>query len=296
MVHGGAGTGRYEKGDRRFGELLDALETGRSAMMKGSSLDGVEAAVRYMEESGAFNAGRGACLTADGTVELDASVMSGKGHRGAGVGAVSSTYHPISLARWVAANTGHVLMAGDRCRVYARLAGLKVETIRPSEASKRKFAALSKQRGEAGDKIELWRRLQQGNTVGAVAIDSDGVPAAAVSTGGVWLKLPGRVGDSAVIGAGIYADLKEGAACGTGTGEEIIRNMLCLRACENMRRIDAQAAAREAIRFMSRRSGRGSAGIITVDLKGRVGASYNTEAMGRAWYDHEKRRPVVRDR
>jgi beta-aspartyl-peptidase (threonine type) len=270
------------------------LQEGRSAIRRGSSLDGVVAAVKYMEDSRVFNAGRGACLTAAGTVELDAAVASGVGKFGAGVGAVTCTYNPVSLARWIAENTGHVLVVGDACRIYAKRAGLQAERTRPSEASKRKFKVLSEQEAEAQRRLALWRKFQQGSTVGAVALDSDGVPAAAVSTGGIWFKLPGRVGDSAVIGAGIYADSGHGAACATSNGEEIIRNSLSLRACEYMRTSDAKSAARKAIGLMTRNSGRDTAGIITVDQRGRIGASYNTEAMGRAWYDQKKGRAVVR--
>jgi beta-aspartyl-peptidase (threonine type) len=294
IVHGGAGSGKYCTRDRRFRELVEAVEIGRSEMRRGSSLDGVEAAVRHMESSGAFNAGRGACLTLAGTVELDAAVMTGEGRSGAGVGLVTCTYHPVSLARWVAERTDHVLVVGERCGDYARSAGLRSETIKASEKSKRKFAALSKEDGRPSRRFELWRRLQQGNTVGAVAIDSDEIPAAAVSTGGIWLKLPGRIGDSAIIGAGVYADSRLGAACATGTGEEIIKNMLSMRACELMRRNNAQAASDKTIKMLSRTIGNGSAGIITVDLAGRVGASCNTEAMGRAWYDVSKGRTFVR--
>jgi len=294
IIHGGAGSGKYDSEDRRFVELLNSLEEGRSAMRRGSSLDGVEAAVRYMEEVGFFNAGRGACLTTAGTVELDAAVMCGEGHSGAGVGAVTCTYHPVSLARWVAENTNHVLIVGGSCEIYARQAGLAIDDVRPSTSSKEKFRILSEKGRDGRRKLALWRRFSEGNTVGAAAIDSEGVPAAAVSTGGMWLKLPGRVGDSAITGAGVYADAKQGAACATGTGEEIIRNFLSIRACEYMRTVDARSAARKAIGLMTRKSGRGTAGIITVDLKGRVGASYNTDAMGRAWYDSQKGRAVVR--
>ncbi len=129
--------------------------------------------------------------------------------------------------------------------------------------------------------------------MGAVALDSSGIPSAAVSTGGTWLKLPGRVGDSAIIGAGIYADVKSGAACATGTGEEIIRNSLCLKACEYLRITDAERASKQAIGLITKTSGRGTAGIVTVDLKGRVGASCNTDAMGRAWYDSAKDKAIV---
>ncbi len=293
IVHAGAGSGKYAPDDRRFRELLNAVEVGWAAMKRGSSLDCVEAAVRHMEECGAFNAGRGSCLTVEGKVELDAAIMSGEGRRGAGVGAVTCTYHPVTLARRLMEKTPHILIAGERCKDYLRAAGLAAERLRPSPTARLRFRTMTEPGTEGRRKTDLWLGLQEGSTVGAVALDAAGVPSAAVSTGGMWLKLPGRVGDSAVIGAGIYADSKAGAASATGTGEEIIKNSLCLKACEYLTRTDASGAARRAIELMTRASGKGTAGIITVDLKGRVGVALNTEAMGRAWYDQVKDRPVV---
>ncbi|MDV3277477.1 MAG: isoaspartyl peptidase/L-asparaginase [Nitrososphaerales archaeon] len=289
IIHGGAGSGKFGRRDARFRELRNALEEGMAALKKGSSLDGVEASVRYMESCGAFNAGRGACLTAEGTLQLDAAVMQGDGRKGAGVGAVKCTYNPVSLARWVMENTGHVLVVGEECKVLANAAGLKVERLVPSPGSSQKYRKLVAARtGRNAGNYEFWKKMQDGNTVGAVAIDSAGMASAAVSTGGMWLKLPGRVGDSAVLGAGIYAD-SAGASCATGTGEEIIKNALAWNTGEFLKSTDAAGAARKAIALMSRRSGKGSAGIITVDAKGRVGFAYNTEAMGRAWCDQDGR-------
>jgi beta-aspartyl-peptidase (threonine type) len=261
-------------------------------MKKGSSLDGVEAAVEYMESCGVFNAGKGACLTADGTVELDAAIMSGAGRVGAGVGCVTCTYQAVSLARWVAEKTRHVLIVGDECETYARKARVKLWKATPSQQSLERYRVLSKDR-EGRLKIRLWRRIQEGNTVGAAALDSGGVPAAAVSTGGKWLKLPGRVGDSAILGAGVYADSRSGASSATGEGEEIIKNSLCYRACDYLKKRNAQQAADDAIALITRESGSMTAGIVTVDLRGRVGAAFNTEAMGRAWYDGRRGRPQV---
>ena len=293
IVHGGAGGGKYGREDRRFRGLVAAVEAGRSAMKRGTGLDGALAAVNFMEESGLFNCGRGACLTAEGEVELDAAVMTGRGLAGAGVGSVTCTHAPARVARWIMENTEHVLVVGDRVEDYVRVAGLEVERLEPSEAALKKFALLKK---EAESEGPLWlvRRFKTGDTVGAVAVGADGVPAAAVSTGGRWMKLPGRVGDSAILGAGIFADERLGAACATGTGEEIIRVALSLRACSFMRRGGAEVAAKKAIAYISRERGSGTAGVITVDLKGRVGAAFNTEAMGRAWYDWERGRPVAR--
>jgi len=269
------------------------VNAGLSAMKKGSGLDGTIAAVEYMEESGLFNCGKGSCLTSEGKVEQDAAVMIGKGLAGAGVGDVTCTYHPVSLARWVMENTEHVLIVGERCRDYAKLAGIKTESVRPSQAAKARFEAMMGQ-AENQANLRMVKRFRTGDTVGAVAISHDGIPAAAVSTGGRWMKLPGRVGDSAVLGAGVYADNRLGAACATGMGEEIIRCSLSLKACEYMKVKDAPAAASKAIGYVSRERGRGTAGIITIDTKGKVGAAYNTEAMGRAWFDQEKERVIVR--
>lgn len=294
IIHGGAGSGKFGRNDVRFKELKDSLEEGLAALRSGSSVDGVEAAVKRMEQSGAFNAGRGACLTADGRVQLDAAVMKGNGLRGAGVGAETSTFNAVSLARWVMENTDHVLIVGEDTRMVAKAAGLAVEELRPSDRVAKKFEELvANPSGKNAENLKLRARMQEGNTVGAVAIDSDGVPAAAVSTGGLWLKLPGRVGDSAIIGAGIYADKKSGAACATGTGEEIIRNVLSWQACAFLRKGSAPVAARRAITVITRRSGPNTAGIITVDRKGCLGFAYNTEAMGRAWFDASKGRTVV---
>jgi len=266
------------------------------AMRRGSSLDGAEAAVRYMEDSGLFNAGTGACLTLDGTVELDAAVMVGDKSRGAGVGVCTCTRHPVSLARFVMEKTDHVLVVGKACEILASKAGMKTEHLAPSKASLERFPSLLERYGESHPKNFALARHSEanGNTVGAVALDSEGLPSAAVSTGGMWLKLPGRVGDSAIIGAGVYAARGSGAACATGAGEEIIRNVLSWNACRYLKDLNAMNAARRAIALISRRSGRNTAGVITVDLRGRVGFAYNTAAMGTAWYDHVRDRPVLR--
>ena len=269
------------------------METGMAAMKKGNGLDGVVAAVEYMEESGLFNCGKGSCLTAEGKVEQDAAVMVGKGLAGAGVADVNCTPHPVSLARWVMENTDHVLIVGERCRDYSRLAGIMVEEVNPSKAAKARFEVLKREASNQAN-LRMVRKFRAGDTVGSVAIGSDGIPAAAVSTGGRWMKLPGRVGDSAILGAGVYADVRLGAACATGMGEEIIRCALSLKACDYMKVVGAPSAARRAIGYISRERGRGTAGIITIDRKGRVGAAYNTEAMSRAWFDHSKGQVVVR--
>jgi beta-aspartyl-peptidase (threonine type) len=251
-----------------------------------------------MEESGAFNAGRGACTTMQGKIELDAAVMNGRGRTGAGVGLCTCTYHPVSLARKIMEGTKHVLVAGEHCKDLALVNRIKVEEgeLRPSPRVLRKYLTLLSELKRSNDEIfeSLQRASDEGNTVGAVALDQDGAPAAAVSTGGLWMKIPGRIGDSAIIGAGIYADDNSGAACATGIGEEIIRNAMSWNACAYMLQLgSASLAARKSVSLLTKRSGPGTAGIITIDMHGRTGFAYNTTAMGRAWYDVIRDRPIV---
>jgi beta-aspartyl-peptidase (threonine type) len=295
IIHSGAGGGSFPRGDRKFAELRSAVEEGMAALRKGSSVDAVEAAVRCMEGSGLFNAGRGACLTAEGTVQLDAAVMEGRGLRGAGVGLCECTYNPVSLARAVMEKTDHALIAGAECLRFARAAGLRTCSVEASPRARELFADMKvMMKDKHRLNYDMLKAMQGGNTVGAVALDAEGVPAAAVSTGGTWMKLPGRIGDSAILGAGIYADGAAGAACATGTGEAIIKCALCWNACRFLEDVGAPGAARRSIALISRRSGKGTAGVVTVDLKGRVGSACNTAAMGRAWYDSARERIVVR--
>jgi beta-aspartyl-peptidase (threonine type) len=191
-------------------------------MKNGSAVDAVEAAVRYMEDSGEFNAGRGACLTAEGTVQLDAAIMEGEGRGGAGVGLCECTHNPVSLTRFIMEKTDHALIAGEECARFARLAGIEIEKLQPSAKAREIFAEMKEMmRKDHPRNYSTLLSMQGGNTVGAVATDTDGLPAAAVSTGGTWMKLPGRIGDSAILGAGIYADGSTGAACSTGRGAAI---------------------------------------------------------------------------
>jgi beta-aspartyl-peptidase (threonine type) len=283
IVHGGAGDGQYKWDLPRYKkEMVDALAEGMRELKRGMALDAVEAAVRRMEYSGAFNAGRGSVLTSDGRMQLDAAIMSGRGLEAGAVGASACTHNPISLARHIMEGKKSVLIVGEDCRSAAIEAGITIESLRPTLTVRKKFDEMkgAKPQGKTG-------------TVGAVAIDGDRNPAAAVSTGGLWLKHPGRVGDSAIIGAGIYADSSSGAACATGVGEEIMRNALSWEACRNMERFDAVSAARYSIERLTKRSGNGLAGVITVDVKGRIGLAYNTKMMGRAWFDNVKEKIVV---
>jgi len=182
-----------------------ALEIGWSKIGSGA-LEAAVAAVRHMEDEPLLNAGIGACLNSDGVVELDAGVMEGSELRAGGAACLRDVRHPIDLAVAVMRDGRHVLLAADGASRFAR--DLGVEVCDPSIfITDRKRQAL----------------LHGADTVGAVARDADAHLAVAVSTGGINGKLPGRIGDSPIPGAGFYADDRFGAVCGTGLGEAFIR-------------------------------------------------------------------------
>jgi L-asparaginase / beta-aspartyl-peptidase len=258
-VHGGAGpVPRRRLDERAYRDALElALAAAHRALARGA-LDAVQAAVEVLEDNPLFNAGRGSVPNADGGIEMDAAVMCGRTRRAGAVAAVASARHPVRLARAVMDRTPHVLLTdADR---LAREAGL-----------------------ELMDPAWFARRNQETpGTVGAVALAGDGALAAATSTGGRRGQLAGRVGDSALIGAGTYAD----AACAvsmTGDGEPIMRavaahevsaltrlaGMTLREACE---RVLAEVASLD-----------GAAGLIAVDRNGNVATPFTTALMHRGW-------------
>lgn len=233
----------------------------------GSALDAVEAAVRALEDDPNFNAGRGACLTRDGTVEVDAAVMTGDG-RGGAVGAVPDLLHPVTLARRLLEAGEHVLLVGAGALAFAREVGIEREPP----------GALVTPRALARYE-DAMREGCAGDTVGAVAMDAFGKLAAATSTGGIAGKRAGRVGDAPILGAGTWADSRAGAASATGHGESILRALVTREAIDRIRLGTAVGrAAREAIAEMALRT-QGRAGVIVVDTQGRVGLAHNTLGM-----------------
>lgn len=245
-IHGGAGEDEWKNMDPAtaaayHASLARALAAGTAVLQKhGAATDAVEAAVEVLEDDPLFNAGRGSAFAADGTNEMDASIMSGTDLAGGGVACVHSTRHPIALARAVMEHTPYVLMVGAGADAFSRAQGLEQQP--PSffftEMRWRQFEDYMRASGRpipprpAGVPPEptggaaltphnlFFHRF---GTVGAVARDSEGHLAAATSTGGMQGKMPGRVGDSPILGAGTYADDRGCAASGTGVGEYFIR-------------------------------------------------------------------------
>ncbi|MGC8973616.1 MAG: isoaspartyl peptidase/L-asparaginase [Thermoproteus sp.] len=290
-VHGGAGrwsvTPEEEARARRA--LADAVEAGLAAIARGNAVDAVVEAVAYMEDSGVFDAGVGSVYTISGRVQMDAGVMDGASGRAGAVAAVEDVRNPVRLAKYVLDATDHVLVVGDGARDLARIAGLlTAKAAFYSERKNDRFRQMLQEtaagRWHYKKVLEIAKRLGIGDTVGAVALDKDGNLAAATSTGGVWLKLDGRVGDSPIPGAGFWADNSIGAISATGVGEVIILTMASLRAVELMRAgLDIDTALRRVVDLVTERFGEDTVGLLGIDRRGKVAAAFNTAAMARAW-------------
>ena len=258
VVHGGvSGVAR------EIPSLAYAVRAGRS---KGTALDAIEAAVRAMEDDGALQAGYGSTLDRDGALELDAGIADGRTSRSGAVAGVT-VRHPVTLARRVMNNTPHVLM----CGAGAEALGADMERLEDTSPQQRLRWEQARADGTLGP--GHYGTPEQVETVGAVALDDDGDLAAASSTGGVFGKLPGRVGDAPVFGAGFYASARA-AAVGTGVGELFLETLACFRTGLLIEGgTSPQLACEEVVEDLGRR-GPHSAGLLALDADGRVGAAY----------------------
>jgi beta-aspartyl-peptidase (threonine type) len=264
VVHGGAGADPADDpGELRDG-VRAALDAGwRVLAGRGLALDAVEAAVRLLEDHPRFNAGRGSVLTTAGTVEMDASIMEGDTLTNGAVAAVSGVPNPITLARRILDEGRHCFFAGPGAVARARELG--VALCNPADL----VTERQRRRHEAA----------HAGTVGAVAIDVAGTIAAATSTGGRAGQLPGRVGDSALIGCGTYAESTRGGVSCTGDGEAIIRVALARRVLEILGSVQSPEHACEVALSVLGEEGRGRGGLILVDWKGRIAWAHSTPFM-----------------
>jgi L-asparaginase / beta-aspartyl-peptidase len=297
LLHGGAKTKKIgvksKKAEKIIKNIGFASKAGFSLLKQGNSAtDAVEASVTTMENSRAFNAGRGSCLTINKSIEMDASIMSGKDLSAGSVGMVHDIANPIKLARRVMEESCHVMLVSTGALEFAKLVNVPMKKNQPDRNSLNKYNKLMKDFRKSWKKNNIkppdpMLEHDESGTVGAVAIDIDGNVASAVSTGGRWLKMCGRIGDSGIIGGGFYADNKVGAACATGNGEFIMRLCLSKYTCDRMKARDAIYSSRKAIRELTRKFGANTGGIIAVDAHGRFGISHNTPSMPVSWISSE---------
>lgn len=293
IIHGGAWdipedlVGAHREG------CENALRIGWDILRNGgSAVDAVERSINALEEDPVFAAGRGSHLNAAGEIELDASIMDGTTVRCGAVAAVQNIRNPISLARKVMDESEHILLVGKgavrfalehgikQCKQDELLVGRELERWKSSQA-KKIFSTKDAFRKHA-------------DTVGAVALDRNGVICAGTSTGGTPNKYPGRVGDSPLIGCGTYADSGIGGVSTTGWGEAMIKVVMAKTVIDLMEMHDgnAQAAAEKGMEILKRKAD-GYGGLIVVTPTGTFGISFNTPRMARAYVNEKMPHPVV---
>jgi beta-aspartyl-peptidase (threonine type) len=291
-IHGGAGAITRAKlspeQEKRYVDALSAIvETGQRMLEAGeSALDVVTEAVRLLEECPLFNAGIGSVFTRDETHELDACVMDGNSLKAGAVAGVSHLRNPILAARLVMEQSPHVLMTGAGAEQFAAENGMErvpAETFSTPERYQQLLDARSAGITQLDHAAPLEERTKMG-TVGAVALDKAGNLAAATSTGGMTNKLPGRVGDSPLPGAGCYANNANVAVSCTGTGEVFIRTLAAydIAALMDYGNLSLAEACERVVMEKLPALG-GSGGLIAVDREGNVALPFNSEGMYRAW-------------
>lgn len=282
-VHGGAGTlSRSDMSPAREAGYLAglgaAVDAGHEVLARdGASLDAVIAAVRVLEDSPLFNAGRGAVLNRDGVAELDASLMDG---RTLAAGAVSGLRHirnPVDLARLVMDRSPHVMLVGTGAEEFARSHGIELVS---NEYFRTPARQRQLERNLSGD-VSRENELEAFGTVGAVALDSGGNLAAATSTGGMTGKRWGRVGDSPIIGAGTYASNASCAVSATGHGEYFIRTVVAHDICAQVEYLEIPLAQATGNVLGKMKKLGGNGGVIAIDRAGDVVLDFNSEGMFR---------------
>lgn len=296
MVHGGAGTLDNIKDDKTATRYLESMrsvmEHGRTVLAAGGpALQVVEACAILLEDNPVFNAGRGSVLNESGKVEMDAAIMDGRDLSAGAVAAVDNIANPIKLARKVMTESEHVLLISEGALRFADHCGMdratedyfytpdRVEQLH--RARKRHKVMLDH------DDTDEDSEDQKYGTIGAIARDLDGNLAAATSTGGIVNKRMGRVGDSPIIGAGVYADNETCAVSATGFGEDFMRSVLAKTIADfvYMKGMDAAQATEAGIQYLTRKV-KGRGGVIVIDSAGNCSSGFTTKKMIHGWIEH----------
>jgi beta-aspartyl-peptidase (threonine type) len=292
VVHGGAWAIPDDMVDAHIRGVTNALATGWLTLEHGgSALDAVEEAVVIMEDDETFDAGRGSFLNRDGRVQLDALIMDGATLRAGGVGCVEHLRNPVRAARKILSESPHIYFVGEGAERFAAQHGIPLcenqDLIIPREIERlRRYQAEAAMRESGQHGNHLFAPMSDDmtishDTVGAVALDSDGNIAAATSTGGTLNKAPGRLGDSSLIGCGCFADNQSAAASTTGWGEPIMKLVLAKWTADRIAAGNLpEWSAQEAMNYLKQRVD-GHGGIIVLNREGHIGIAHNTPRM--AW-------------
>ena len=298
LAHGGAGLRRLTPVQATC--LADALAAGYAILARGGrALTAVESTIGLLEQSGLFNAGRGANRQLDGVQRMDASIMEGADLKAGAVASIEGILHPITAARLVMEDTNHVLLVGPPATRFAQ--HCQLEQLPRVRLPRRRSGLSPRPSLAATQTIRIYRGMlksqrtqkDQHGTVGAVALDRSGTVAAGASTGGIDSMLPGRVGDSPLIGCGVYADNQSGAVSMTGMGEGIIRLAIAKTICDHLAMGKSPAvAARQVLRMLVSRI-QGSAGALVLSPDGRFAIRHVTPHMAAGWWNGTGR-PTVR--
>ena len=278
IVHGGAWDIPDEAIDACNADCLRALRAGWAVLTNGGhALDAIETAITVLEDDPVFDAGYGSHLNLDGEAECDAMVMDAATLRAGAAAGLRHIKNPIRVARAILEHCPHMMLIGDGAERFAVEHDIALcdpeELISPAEREAWEHCRQDAHAAEHHRGHEL-------GTVGAVALDEQGRMFAATSTGGTCCKLPGRVGDSPLIGCGCYADGETGAVSSTGYGEAIMKVVLAKTACDFLRPASSTPAraAQAAVQLLAKR-GKGTGGLILLDKNGKLGFSFNTPRM-----------------
>lgn len=295
MVHGGAGALDNIKDNKTALRYLESirriLEHGREIMvLGGSALQAVEACASLLEDDPVFNAGCGSVLNENGKVEMDAAIMDGRDLSAGAVAAVDNIANPVQLARLVMTESEHVMLISEGAMRFADHCGMSRVPedyfFTPERIEQLHQARQQHKMMLDHDDSEVDSEERKYGTIGAIARDPGGNLAAATSTGGIVNKRMGRVGDSPIVGAGVYADNETCAVSATGFGEDFMRSVISKTISDfiYMKGMDAVQATEAGIQYLTRKV-RGRGGVIVIDQDGTCSSGFTTKKMIHGWIE-----------